>query len=36
MLIVDDMKDFNNYENMLKIEFIEFLGRMAELIYEGN
>ena len=30
MTIIDEMEDFSNYEDMLFVEFIEFLGRMAE------
>ena len=36
MTIIDDMEDFDNYENMLLVEFYEFLGRFAELIYENE
>lgn len=36
MTIVDEMEDFDNYHNILKVEFLEFLGRLAELIYEGS
>ena len=34
--IIDDMVDFENYENMTKVEFFEFLGRAAELLYENG
>ena len=30
MTIIDEMEDFSNYEDMLFVEFIEFLSRMAE------
>ena len=33
MTIIDDMEDFDNYDRMLKCEFYEFLGRLAELLY---
>ena len=36
MTIVDEMGDFLNYNNMKKVEFLEFLGRFAELTYEEN
>ena len=35
MTIIDEMEQFDNYEDLLKVEFIEFLGRLAERIYEG-
>lgn len=36
MTIVDEMEDFDNYLHLKKIEFYEFLGRFAELLYEGD
>lgn len=34
--IIDEMEDFANYNNLKKVEFYEFLGRFAELTYEGD
>lgn len=36
MTIIDEMEDFSNYENLLLIEFIEFLGRMAEQVIKSD
>ena len=36
MTIVDDMADFQNYHDMLPVEFIEFLGRAADLIIKKD
>ena len=36
MTIIDDMEDFDNYNKMLKVEFYEFLGRLAEQIYKRD
>ena len=30
------MEDFDNYENLTRVEFYEFLGRAAELLYEDE
>ena len=35
MTIIDEMEQFDNYQDLLKVEFIELLGRLAERIYEG-
>ena len=34
MTIIDEMQEYSKYNDMLLIEFIEFLGRMAELIIQ--
>ena len=34
--IIDDMEDFEKYNNMRKVEFYEFLGRIAELLFPGE
>lgn len=36
MTIIDEMEDFDNYNKMKHVEFLEFLGRLAELTYEGE
>lgn len=36
MMIVDNDAEFDKFENLLPVEFLEFLGRLAELIYEGQ
>lgn len=36
MTIIDDMEDFEKYDHMLKVEFYEFLGRLAELLFENE
>ena len=35
MSICDEMEEFDNYQIMKKVEFIEWIGRMAELVYPG-
>lgn len=35
MTIVDEMEDFDSYINLRKVEFLEFLGRVAELLFPG-
>ena len=34
MTIVDEMEDFDKYNNMKKCEFYEFLGRMAHYLFQ--
>lgn len=34
MTIIDEMEEYDNYFNLTVAEFHEFLGRLAELIYE--
>lgn len=34
--IADEMEDFDNYFNLKQHEYYEFLGRMAELVYEDQ
>ena len=36
MTIIDEMEEFDNYNNLKKVELYEFLGRFAELTYEGD
>ena len=36
MTIINEMEDFDSYNNLKKVEFYEFLGRFAELSYEGD
>lgn len=36
MFIVNEMQNFNLYNQMKKVEFYEFLGRIAYLIYSDN
>lgn len=36
MTIIDDMEDFDNYQDLKRVEFYEFLGRLAELLYESE
>ena len=36
MTIIDEMEHFGKYETMLPVEFLEFLGRVAELIFQGD
>ena len=36
MLVIDEMNGFDKYNEMKLCEFFEFLGRFAELTYEGN
>ena len=36
MTIIDDMEDFDNYQDLKRVEFYEFLGRLAELFYESD
>lgn len=36
MTIIDEMGDFDNYNKMKHVEFLEFLGRLAELNYDGE
>ena len=36
MTIIDDMEDFDSYEDMKRVEFYEFLGRLAELLFESD
>ena len=36
MTIVDDMEDFDDYNHLKKVEFYEFLGRVAELMQPGE
>ena len=36
MTIIDEMEDFDSYENLLFVEFIEFLGRMAEQMIKSD
>ena len=36
MTIENEMEEFEKYDKMLQVEFIEFIGRSAELIFTGN
>ena len=36
MSLIDEMVEFDNYNNMKKVEFYEFIGRMSELLYPGE
>ena len=36
MTIIDDMEDFDKYNDMKKCEFYEFIGRLAELLFESE
>ena len=36
MTIINEMDDFAAYNNMLPVEFKEFLARAADLLYPGN
>ena len=36
MTIEDEMEDFDRYDRMVHVEFIEFLSRASELMFEGN
>ena len=36
MTIIDDMEDFDNYTIMKRVEFYEFIGRLAELLFDSK
>lgn len=36
MLVIDEMDDFEKYNDLKFCEFFEFLARFAELTYEGS
>ena len=36
MTILDEMADFGNYQDMVFVEFIEFIGRVSELLIKKD